>query len=132
MNEIYMAIFTRVDAAIDTAVGDHIPQDEVFPYVQINGLSLTNDDTVVEQGFTGTIDIITWSRYRGRKEVALIMDDIYTTLHHYDLDKSVIYGVRRKYGITTINQAFSQIVTESDGLTRQGIQRFNIIFEELL
>lgn len=131
MNEIYTAIYERLSDELDVAVGDHIPQDSDYPYVQINGLNLTNNDTVVETGFTGTIDIITWSRYRGRKEVSTIMAEIFDALHHYDLGDSLIHGIKINYGVSTIHQAFSQIITEGDGLTRQGIQRFNIIFEEI-
>lgn len=132
MNEIYTAIYDRLNDYLTTPVGDYIPQDDVFPYVQINDLNLKNNDTCTEDGFSGTIDIISWSRYKGKKQVSTIMSEVFEALHHYDLDTkiSVIFGVSAEYGVSTIHQAFSQIITEGDGLTRQGVQRFNIIFEK--
>ncbi len=125
MNEVYAVIYSRLDSVLTVPVGDHIPQDDAYPYVQVNPLNPTNNDTVEDRGFSATIDVIAWSRYRGQKEVGEIMKDIYTALHRYDLDDSA------NYCIVGIHQEFSKIITESDGLTRQGIQRFKLFFEEI-
>jgi len=126
MNEVYACVYERLDRElINIPVGDHIPQDDVYPYVQVNGMNLTNNDTVVENGFTATIDVIAWSRYRGQKEVSKIVLDIYKALHRH------AFADTTSYGISGIHQEFSKIITESDGLTRQGIQRFKIFFEEI-
>ena len=126
MNEVYACIYERLDRAlIGIPVGDHIPQDDVFPYVQINGMNITNNDSVQDNGFTATIDVIAWSRYRGQKEVSEIVFDIYKALHRHYFTNTT------KYGISGIYQELSKIITEPDGLTRQGIQRFRIFFEEV-
>ncbi|MCP4491107.1 MAG: DUF3168 domain-containing protein [Gammaproteobacteria bacterium] len=125
MNEVYVVIFNRLESVLTVPVGDHIPQDGGYPYVQVNPLNLTNDDTVEDRGFSATIDVIAWSRYKGSQQIAEMMGDIYTALHRYDLDDSA------NYCIVGIHQEFSKIITESDGLTRQGIQRFKLFFEEI-
>jgi len=126
MNEVYVSVYERLDRQlINIPVGDHLPQDDVYPYVQINGMNLTNNDSVDNNGFTATVDVIAWSRYRGQKEVSGIVFDIYSALHRYT------FADTTNYGISGIHQEFSKIITEPDGLTRQGIQRFKIFFEEI-
>ena len=126
MNEVYACIYERLDRElINIPCGDHIPQDDVFPYVQINGMNLTNEDTASNNDFSATIDVIAWSRYRGQKEVSGIVYDIYNALHRHT------FADTTNYGISGIHQEFSKIITETDGLTRQGIQRFKIFFEEI-
>ena len=126
MNEVYACIFERLDRElINIPVGDHIPQDDVFPYVQINGMNNINNDTDSEFSWEATIDVIAWSRYRGQKEVSGINLDIYNALHRWVVPDTA------NYGVSAILQTFSKIVTEDDGLTRQGIQRFKIIYEQI-
>ena len=126
MNEVFAAIYERLDTRlVGVPVGDHLPQGDVYPYVQINGMNLDNNDDVVINGFTATVDVIAWSRYRGQKEVSGIVLDIYRALHRHSFPDTA------NYGISGIHQEFSKIVTEPDGLTRQGMQRFRIIFEEI-
>lgn len=134
MNDVYVGLYERLtsylnaNASQSVTVGDHRPQDDSsYPYVQFNGVDAQNADTATEQGFTGKIDIATYSRYRGLKEVTEITGHIYDALHNYDLD-SDIAGT---FGVSGIFQDFSQTTTDTDGLTRVGLQRFTIIFEYL-
>ena len=129
MNEIFNAIYDRLVAQLVTPtvpVFDHVPQDhDIFPYVRIDPLELDNNDTDNETGFTGTIQIIGFSRYRGTLEVADLKDKIYDALHQWPAPDTT------SFGISTIHQEFGTIATETDGLTRQSIQRFRVTFEPL-
>ncbi len=131
MNELYTIIYERLKDYLDEDVADHIKQDATYPYVQINGLDTVSNNPVDNNDYVATIDIISWSRYRGRSQVVEIMDNVYKALNKYDLDNYTVYGIARNYGISGIHQEFSKILVESDGLTRQGIQRFKLFFEEI-
>lgn len=144
MNALYSALFTRLTsyapltAQLAThnygggitlpAVYDEVPQAadgavaSAFPYVRIGTFSRDENDTDTELGFIGTLMIHTWSRSAGMKQAEAIMDAIYDALHFYDLTVS-------GYGVSTIHQEFAEVMLDSDGKTRHGVQRFRIILE---
>ena len=126
MNEIFKAIYDRLTAQLSESVYDHVPQDlDVFPYVRIDPLEAEPNDTDTELGFIATAQIITFSRYRGSKETNDIMTNIYTALHRYAIPDTA------SYGISGIKETFRQTAVEDDGLTRVGVQRYTITFEQL-
>ena len=126
MNEIFTGIYTKLNTDLSVSVYDDVPQDVYsFPYVRIDPLILNNADTDTETGFNATVQIIGFSQYKGSKEVVTMATDIYNSLHRYAFPDTASFGV------STIHQEFSTIALESDGLTRQSIQRFKIIFEPL-
>ena len=126
MNEIFKAIFTKLSTDLAEPVFDDVPQDVYnFPYVRIDPITLDQDDTDTESGFSGTVQIIGFSQYKGSKEIVDLTLDIYNSLHRAVLPEP------DSYGISTIDQEFSTIALEADGLTRQSIQRFNVVFEPL-
>jgi len=126
VNEIYAAIYTKLSTDLTQSVFDDVPQDNYnFPYVRIDPIALNNAGTDLENGFNATVQIIGFSQYKGSKEIVTMATDIYNSLHRYAFPDTA------SFGISTIHQEFSTIALESDGLTRQSIQRFNIIFEPL-
>jgi len=126
MNEIYTAIFNAIDTSTATPVLGHVPENyDTFPYIKVNSLENQENDTDLETGFVSTIQIEVFSRYRGQKECADLQGVIYGALHRVTLPDTV------SYGLSTVQQEFSTILTESDGLTRTGVQRFTVIFEPL-
>ena len=126
MIEIYSAIFNKLDTDITTPVYGHVPENEsAFPYIKVNPLANDNNDTDLETGFSSIIQIETYSRYRGITEVSGIADEIYNSLHRVSLPDTA------SYAFSTIHQEFSNILTESDGLTRVSVQRFKVIFEPI-
>jgi hypothetical protein len=127
INEIYNALFDRVDDQLTQDVFDHVPENyNTFPYIKIDPPQIDDNDTDDKAGFTGTIQITAFSRYKGSKEAADIALNIYNALNRYDMPDT------SNYGFSTINQEFSNIITADDGLTRHSVQRFRIIFELLL
>lgn len=126
MNEIFSAIYARLNDQVSVPCLDYVEKDySTFPYVRIDPLQLTNGDTDNETGFDGTIQIIGFSRYKGAKEINELHQEIYNALHRWAMPDTASYGVS---GVT---QEFSTIATESDGVTKQSIQRFRILFESL-
>jgi len=126
MSELFKIIYDRLVAQMTVNIFDHVPQDTIgFPYVRIDPIEANNNDVDDKNGFTATVNIIGFSRYRGSKEVSDLNNDIYNALHHWDFPDTT------NFSVSTINQDFSSIVTENDGLTRQSIQRFNLVFEPL-
>ena len=126
MNEIYQAIYTKLDTDITTAIFDHVPQDNYsFPYIRLDPIPLTNLDTDLEKGFNTTVQVIGFSQAKNSVEILDITTNIYNSLHRWAMPDT------SSYGVSTIHQEFSTIVLEGDGVTRQSIQRFNIIFEPL-
>lgn len=126
MNEIFVAIYTKLNTDLSVSVFDNVPKDGYnFPYVRVDPLILSEADTDNETGFTSTIQIIAFSRYKGSEEIADLATDIYNSLHRFAMPDTA------SFGISTIHQEFSTIALESDGVIRESIQRFRIIFEPL-
>ena len=126
INEVFDAIYDRVNAQLTEPVFDHVPENySTFPYIKIDQPEMSDNDADDKPGFTGTIQITTYSRYKGSKEAADISLNIYNALNRYDMPDTSLYG------FSTINQEFSNILTADDGITRHSVQRFRIIFELL-
>lgn len=126
INEIYSAIYARVDSQLAQPVFDHVPENyNTFPYIKIGPLELSENDTDDRAGFAATLQITTYSRYKGSSEAATIALNIYNALSRYDMPDTALYG------FSTIDQEYSSIITADDGLTRHSVQRFKIFFELL-
>ncbi len=126
MNEIYKAIYDQLTANLTTSVFGHVPQDtKDYPFCVVKPLQTNNSDTDSENGFTATIEIITYSRYRGTKEVSDIADNVYNSLHRWAFPDTT------NYGVSSITESFRRVATQSDGLTRNAVQQYQIFFEPL-
>jgi hypothetical protein len=126
VNEIYQAIYTKLDTDLTTSIYDHVPQDNYsYPYIRLDPLELNERDTDYETGFTATAQIIGFSQVKNSVEIVDIATNIYNSLHRWAFPDTTSFGV------STIHQEFSTIALENDGVTRQSIQRFRIIFEPL-
>lgn len=123
-----MSVFTDLQGAIFTKLTtaglscyDDVPQDEkAFPYVTIGDDDYTSDDTDGYERLICNINIYSWSRYRGSKEVKDTMGTVYSTLHRQDV---TVLG----YNVLGIDHVSTSSAVESDGITRRGIQTFKII-----
>lgn len=124
MNEIIKAVRDRLALLLSVDVFDQVPQDyDSFPYVQINAPSSEQNDTDTENGFDATMTIIAFSRYRGSKEINDLNNQIYNALHRWNFPDTA------SYCISTINQLSSTISRSPDGITRDSIQVYKIVFE---
>ena len=128
MNEIFQEIFNRLTAQIGGNIYDHVPKNLAtnnYPFIRIDPVQTSNNDTDTESGFSATIQIVGYSKYRGVKEINDLADNIYTALHRYAFPDTITYGV------SGIHESFRKIAKQPDGLTRNSVQQFTIIFEPL-
>tara|TARA_R110002050_G_C8682622_1_gene493102 strand:+ start:301 stop:690 length:390 start_codon:yes stop_codon:yes gene_type:complete len=129
MSEVYKAIFDRLSTELTPTVYDHVPQDlpdASYPFIRLDPLQLATNDADDKAGFVATIQVVSYSRYRGSKEVGEIALSIYNALHRYDMPDTT------SYGISGIKQTFERIAVQPDGLTRNSVQQFEVIFEPLI
>lgn len=126
MIELQNLIINTLEAAMPlSCVFSYVPENQEPPYIHVSYPELDENDTDTEEGFDGFVEISVYSRYRGMKEAADLQKSIYNALHR------VTIGDTDSYGLSTIQQEFSNIVTDSDGVTHVGVQRFRLIFEPL-
>jgi hypothetical protein len=100
-----------------TDVYDFVPESTAFPYVKIGEQTMVDDGTKDKKGSDFTLEVHTFSRYRGSVEIKNIMSVVYDILHESSLSVS---------GASLVNMRFefSDIIKENDGLTTHGVQRF--------
>jgi hypothetical protein len=102
-----------------TDVYDFVPESTAFPYVKIGEQTMVDNGTKDKKGSDFTIEVHTFSRYRGSVEIKNIMSVVYDILHESSLSVS---------GASLVNMRFefSDIIKENDGLTTHGVQRFRV------
>jgi len=102
-----------------TDVYDFVPESTAFPYVKIGEQTMVDNGTKDKKGSDFTIEVHTFSRYRGSVEIKNIMSVVYDILHESSLSVS---------GASLVNMRFefSDIIKENDGLTSHGVQRFRV------
>ena len=126
MNEIFSAIYARLTAQIATPVFDHVPQDNTtYPFVRINPIETTNDDTDTNNGFSAQVTIIAFSRYRGLQEINNIADSIYTALHQWVMPNTA------NFAVGNFIEGSRQIINDPDGITRDSIQQYTFFYDPL-
>ena len=124
--ELQKAIFTKLNGNVDGLSGanisvyDDIPQDTVYPYVQIGEETSANDGTKTLDAVEHTLTIHVWSQYRGRREIKTIMTSVYDLLHNTAISVS---GA----SLVNVRQEFSTTLAENDGITRHGVMRFRAV-----
>ena len=129
MNEVYKAIYDRLVAELTQNVYGHVPQDlpdSDYPFVRLDPIESANADTDDKSGFAATIQVIGFSRYRGSKQIEEMADDVYAALQRWDMPDTTTYGV------SSITENFRTIATQPDGLTRNAVQQYQLIFEPLV
>jgi len=118
------AIYSALDAALSYPVYDHVPQDESTPYVKIGNATDMPFDTDEDTGFETTVTVHAHSEYLGKKEVQNMQAAIYDALHRAELTVS-------GYHVLDVQQEFSEMLDDDDGISRHGVQRFRIYIEKL-
>jgi hypothetical protein len=71
-----------------TDVYDFVPEGTAFPYVKIGEQTMVDNGTKNKQGTDFTIEVHTFSRYRGSVEIKNIMSVVYDILHESSLSVS--------------------------------------------
>ena len=124
--EIQKKIFEILSASteITDIVSDRIydlpPEDSAFPYVTIGDDRFEPWDTHDSVGFQGQLNINVWTQSEGRKKAKELNGIVYDLLHDKDLGIAGTCTINLKRGLATTK-------IDPDGITVQGISRFNII-----
>ena len=127
---VFEALTTNADIMANSIpVYDAVPQPQSvensqYPYITIGEDNHNSIDTDTENMNQVSITVHTWSRSRGRAEAKTIQGYIYNTLHRANLTQ---FG----YKFVNIMQDSSTSFYDADGITRHGVQTFNLIIEEL-
>lgn len=123
---VYAAITDAAIAGVVSIVDNPItnPTKENFPFIEIDGSQIIPNDTSGSDGSGDTgqdefIDVHCYSRYRGKKEIKIIMSAIYAALHRKSL------SVTGRSSVLCWSDG-ERLFDEPDGLTRHGIQTFKI------
>ena len=106
-----------------TGVFDDVPEDTAYPYVVVGEDTAINVSAKTLDIHEHTITIHTWSQYRGRKEIKVIMEQIYDTLN--DASLSVSGGQ-----LVNLKHEFETTLVEGDGITRHGVMRFRAVVSD--
>lgn len=129
---LIQAIYTRLTtyAPVNSAVNGvytYVPQDpesedaSAFPYITINGVSLTPDDSKTENGIIALFDIAVWSRSKSALTWRGIASDVYDALQKYDLSVT---------GVNVIDCRFdaSNEVQSPDGITNSHVTTIRVLY----
>ena len=127
---VYEALVANADIIANSIpVYDAVPQPETvensqYPYITIGEDNHNSIDTDTENMNQVSITVNVWSRQLGRAETKRIQGYIYDTLHRARLEQN-------GFNFVNIMQDSSTSFYDADGITRHGVQTFNLIIEEL-
>lgn len=131
--DVQRGIFSRLSATAGvtsllangaSSILDQLPANTPLPYVVIGAGSAAPLDTQAVSGndVTATIDV--YSQGSGMQEVKTIMAAIYDALHHAS------FSVPNQT-MVLCRCLSAEASLESDGVTRHGVQKFQVITEPL-
>ena len=110
-------------------VRDHVPQASAFPYLVVGETTarpfdFKDEGGKTEGGMDQQVTIHTWSRQRGLQETKAIMAAVVAALDRQSLTVS-------GHDLVDIRFVFSQSLLDTDGLTRHGVQRFQVLTQAI-
>ncbi len=127
--ETQRTIYTLLsgDAALIALIGsgkvfDHVPDNTAYPYVVLHITPWNDRGSHNTEGFETEFQITTWYRAPGRGDLKVqdIQARIDTLLHTVDISIS-------GWNTLVLRRTFVDILTDDDGVTKQGIQRFKLL-----
>ena len=126
-NDYVKAVYTKLNATsgLTGLLSESLADDQVFPKIWIEDGGADDWSNKDDDGLEAIVNLHVGSRYRGTKELRELMSKCHTALHNADLTlangQSVLCQFTRH-----------DIVTDSDGITRHGIMRFNLLISEVV
>ena len=126
-NDYVKAVYTKLNATsgLTGLLSESLADDQVFPKIWIEDGGADDWSNKDDDGLDAIVNLHIGSRYRGTKELRELMSKCHTALHNADLTlangQSVLCQFTRH-----------DIVTDSDGITRHGIMRFNLLISEVI
>lgn len=129
--DVQAGVFTRLTGTAGltallaggaAGVRDHVPEGTAYPYLVIGEAAARPLETQAVSGNDVTITLHSYSRGAGMKEVKAIMAKIHDALHNASFSVP-----NQSLVLCRCLESTAQL--EGDGLTRHGVQRFQIITE---
>ena len=116
------------DSALTTLLGgakvyDNVPDNTAYPYVVLYILPFIDRGNHTLEGLECELQVSVWHQERGNLPIQNIQKRIDELLH---LAEPCIDG----WNITGLRRTFVDIVTDTDNITKQGIQRFKLMIGE--
>ena len=123
--QLQTAIYTALNvSAITTTLGcgvyDEVIEGNTYPFISLGEETTIDYSTMTAVGSETTINIHIWSQYKGSKQTKEIMDKIHDLLHDINL---TVTG----FNLINLRFEFSDIMRDTDGVTRHGVMRFRAI-----
>lgn len=121
---IQQAMYSRLTQDADlmnriNGVFDEVPQDQPFPYVTIGEATSVPNRTFDRFGEDCTITLHIWSRYKGFKEAAEILDEMNRIL------ADAVFTVPG-WETEGCYYEFSETIRDPDGITRHVPVRYRV------
>ena len=123
----YMAsVYSTLNAVsgLTGIVKESLNDDADFPKVWIEDAGANDWSNKDDDGLEASINLHVGSRYRGTKELRLLMDKCHGALHNATLTPATGQCVLSQF-------QRHDIVTDQDGITRHGIMRFTLLISEV-
>ena len=127
--EVQKAVFSALagDAALSAVLGgarvyDYAPAHAPFPYITFGRSSSSDWSTASEDGAEHLFTVHVWSRARGRREVAALMELVRGRLHDADLALAGHVLVNLRHG-------FDDIRYDDDHDVYHGAMQFRAVTE---
>ena len=126
-NDYVKAVYAKLNATsgLTGIVSESLNDTDSFPKIWLEDGGSDDWSNKDDAGLEAIVNLHIGSRYRGTKELRELMSKCHTALHFVDLTlangQSVLCQFTRH-----------DIVTDSDGITRHGIMRFNLLISEVI
>ena len=126
-NDYVKAVYAKLNATsgLTGIVSESLNDTDSFPKIWLEDGGADDWSNKDDDGLDAIVNLHIGSRYRGTKELRELMSKCHTALHFVDLTlangQSVLCQFTRH-----------DIVTDSDGITRHGIMRFNLLISEVV
>ena len=125
-NDYIKAVWAKLNATTGLVglVYEILENDQAFPKIWIEDGGADDWSTKYENGIDASVVLHIGSRYEGTKEIRGLMDKCHAALHNQDLTlesgQSVLCQFLRH-----------DMVIDTDGVTRHGVMRFNLLISEV-
>ena len=118
---IYAALnVSAITTTLACGVYDEVTEGNTYPFISLGEETTIDFSTKTSVGSETTINIHIWSQYKGSKQTKEIMDKVHDLLHDINL---TVTG----FNLINLRFEFSDIMRDTDGVTRHGVMRFRAI-----
>jgi len=125
-NDYIAKVYTTLngDALFTGKVSESLSDASSFPMIWIEDGGSSDWSDKDYDGLEAVITLHIGSQYRGTKEIRTWMDKAHSLLHDASLTLTTEQSVLCRF-------LRSEIVTDSDGITRHGVMRFSLLINEV-